>query len=78
MAIKEIIESMKITVGHIIDNPNFPFDGDFEVTSTEEYGDVNVLFDSTMDDPDQIPAEILIMPVTYMVVNKNKLRIEVG
>lgn len=70
---------MHITVGHIVDNPTFMFDGYFEVTTTEDDGTVNVLYDSFFDDPKKLSAEILIEPVTYLVVNSGsgKLRIEV-
>ena len=71
---------MTITVGHIIDNPTFPFDGRFEVTETDDDGTVHTLFDSErMIDGEDIPAELLIEPVTYMVVNSEfgRLRIEV-
>ena len=70
---------MHITVGHVIDNTTFPFDGDFEVTETEDDGTVHTLYDSVNDAEQDIPAELLIEPITYMVVNKAKgrLRIEV-
>lgn len=70
---------MHITVGHIVDNPTFMFDGRYEITTTDDDGTVNVLYDSLYDDLDKLSAEILIEPVTYMVVNSGsgKLRIEV-
>lgn len=70
---------MAITVGHIIDNPTFMFDGWFEVTTTDNDGTVYTLYDSLDDIDKEIPAELLIEPVTYMVVNKEKgrLRLEV-
>lgn len=70
---------MTITVGHVIDNPTFMFDGWFEITNTDEDGIVNVLYDSLDDMEKEIPTELLIEPITYMVVNKEKgrLRIEV-
>lgn len=70
---------MAITVGHVIDNPTFMFDGWFEVTTTDNDGTVHTLYDSLDDIDKEIPAELLIEPVTYMVVNKEKgrLRLEV-
>ncbi len=69
---------MKITVGHVIDNPTFDFNGLFEITTTDEDGTVRTLYDSAYED-DDIPCELLIEPVTYMVVNEHegKLRLEV-
>lgn len=70
---------MTITVGHVIDNPTFMFDGWFEITTTDDEGEVRVLYDSYDDMDKEIPAELLIEPITYMVVNKSKgrLRLEV-
>ena len=70
---------MSITVGHVIDNPTFMFDGWFEITTTDDEGEVRVLYDSYDDIDKEIPAELLIEPITYMVVNKEKgrLRLEV-
>lgn len=70
---------MTITVGHVIDNPTFMFDGWFEITTTDDEGDVKVLYDSYDEMDKEIPAELLIEPITYMVVNKEKgrLRLEV-
>ena len=70
---------MTITVGHVIDNPTFMFDGWFEITTTDDEGEVKVLYDSYDDMDKEIPAELLIEPITYMVVNKEKgrLRLEV-
>lgn len=70
---------MHITVGHIIDNPTFMFDGWFEITTTDDEGEVKVLYDSYDEIDKEIPAELLIEPITYMVVNKEKgrLRLEV-
>lgn len=70
---------MRITVGHIIDNPTFMFDGWFEITTTDDEGEVKVLYDSYDEMDKEIPAELLIEPITYMVVNKEKgrLRLEV-
>ena len=70
---------MTITVGHVIDNPTFMFDGWFEITTTDDEGEVNVLYDSYDEIDKEIPAELLIEPITYMVVNKEKgrLRLEV-
>ena len=75
---------MSLTVGHIIDNPTFPFDADIEVTETDEYGNVVTLWDDQADgvweNNLQIPAELLVRRITYMVLNteKGRLRIEVG
>ena len=70
---------MHITVGHVIDNPTFMFDGWFEITTTDDEGEVKVLYDSYDEIDKEIPAELLIEPITYMVVNKEKgrLRLEV-
>ena len=70
---------MTITVGHVIDNPTFMFDGWFEITTTDDEGEVKVLYDSYDEIDKEIPAELLIEPITYMVVNKEKgrLRLEV-
>lgn len=70
---------MTITVGHVIDNPTFMFDGWFEITTTDDEGEVKVLYDSYDEMDKEIPAELLIEPITYMVVNKEKgrLRLEV-
>ena len=70
---------MTITVGHVIDNPTFMFDGWFEITTTDDDGEVKVLYDSYDEMDKEIPAELLIEPITYMVVNKEKgrLRLEV-
>jgi len=69
---------MRITVGHVIDNPTFDFNGLFEITTTDEDGTVRTLYDSAYEN-DDIPCELLIEPVTYMVVNESegKLRLEV-
>ena len=68
---------MAITVGHIIDNPTFPFDGDVEITSTDDDGTVHTLWDNWCK---EVPADILCRQITYMVVNKEfgRLRIEIG
>ena len=70
---------MTITIGHVIDNPTFMFDGWFEITTTDDEGEVKVLYDSYDEMDKEIPAELLIEPITYMVVNKEKgrLRLEV-
>lgn len=70
---------MHITVGHVIDNPTFMFDGWFEITTTDDDGTVYTLYDSYDHMYKEIPAELLIEPITYMIVNKEKgrLRIEV-
>ena len=70
---------MSITVGHVIDNPTFMFDGWFEITQTDDDGTVHTLYDSYDDIDKEVPAELMIEPVTYMVVNKEKgrLRLEV-
>lgn len=72
---------MGITVGHIIDNPTFMFVGDFEITETDGDGEVHTLYcTQDMGTKEYVPTEILLMTVTYMVVNKKlgRLRIEVG
>ena len=70
---------MTITIGHVIDNPTFMFDGWFEITTTDDEGEVKVLYDSYDEMDKEIPAELQIEPITYMVVNKEKgrLRLEV-
>lgn len=70
-------EYWAITVAHVIDNPTFMFDGDHEITHTDDDGTVRTLYDSR--DGKEFPAELLTEPVTYMVVNKSTgvLRIEV-
>jgi hypothetical protein len=74
-----ITQGMRITVGHVIDNPTFDFCGRYEITTTENDGTVNVLYDSERDMEQDIPDELLIEPITYMVVNTSngRLRIEV-
>ena len=75
------MHDMHITVGHIVDNPTFSFDGKFEITSTEDDGTVFTLFDSDMMyNGENVPVELLVEPVTYMVVNSatGTLRLEVG
>lgn len=73
---------MSITVGHIVDNPTFPFDGDVEITETDGDGTVHTLYDDKSKDfwGREIPPEILCRKITYMVVNGEvgRLRIEVG
>ena len=71
--------SMAITVGHVIDNPTFSFDGWFEITTTDDDGIVHTLYDSYEDMDKDVPVELIIEPITYMVVNKEKgrLRLEV-
>ena len=70
---------MHITVGHVIDNPTFMFEGWFEITTTDDDGTVHVLYDSCDNFVKEIPAELLVEPITYMIVNKEKgrLRLEV-
>ena len=70
---------MHITVGHVIDNPTFMFDGRFEITTTDDDGTVYTLYESHDDIDKDIPVELLIEPVTYMVLNTSvpRLRIEV-
>lgn len=70
---------MRITVGHVIDNPTFMFDGRFEITTTDDDGTVHTLYESHDDIDKDIPVELLIEPVTYMVLNTSvpRLRIEV-
>ena len=70
---------MSITVGHVIDNPTFMFDGWFEITTTDDDGTVHTLYDSFDDAGKDVPYELLIETITYMVVNKGigRLRIEV-
>ena len=69
---------MRITVGHVIDNPTFDFNGRFEITTTDEDGTVRTLYDSDRDDG-FVPCELIIETVTYMAINEaeNKLRLEV-
>ena len=76
---KRVAQKMKITVGHVIDNPTFDFCGWFEITTTDDDGTVHTLYDSYEDMDKNVPAELLIEPVTYMVVNKEKgrLRLEI-
>jgi len=71
------MDNMKITVGHILNNPNFMFIGDFEIT-TPNGDDVKTLYDSRKDKAD-IPFDIINEPVTYMCVNEElgRLRIEI-
>lgn len=73
---------MTITVGHIIDNPTFSFDGNIEITETDGDGTVHTLYDDTNRDfwSKDIPAELLCRDITYMVVNSanGNLRLEVG
>ena len=68
---------MSITVGHIIDNPTFPFDGMVEITETEDDGTVYTLWQDEYGGHPSV--DILIRKVTYMVVTSHgTLRIEVG
>lgn len=73
---------MAITVGHIIDNPTFSFDGNIEITETDDDGTVHTLYDDMNRDfwSKDIPAELLARDITYMVVNSSNgnLRLEVG
>lgn len=71
---------MHITVGHIVDNPTFMFDGRFEITTTDDDGTVHTLYESHDDLCKDLPAEILVKPITYMVLNDSvpRLRLEVG
>ena len=72
------VQDMKITVGHVIDNPTFDFNGWFEITTTDDEGTVHTLYDSYKDMDKNIPADLLIEPVTYMAVNgEGRLRLEV-
>ena len=73
------LPDMNVTVGQVIDNPAFMFDVWFEITTTDDDGTVYTLYDSHDDIGKEIPAELLIEPITYMVVNtaKGRLRIEV-
>jgi len=75
----EEVKSMVVRVGDVIDNQHFMFDGLFEITTTDDDGTVHTLYDSYKDMDKDIPAELLIEPITYMVVNKanGNLRIEV-
>ena len=71
---------MHITVGHIVDNPTFPFDGDVEITETDDDGTVHTMFDSRHNSWSDMTTYILLHRITYMVVNKSTgvLRLEVG
>ena len=71
------MNDMRITVGHIVDNPNFMFVGDFEITTTRGF-DVYTLYESRKDNPG-ILSGLVNNPVTYMVVNEKfgRLRIEI-
>lgn len=77
---KEDVSDMGITVGHIVANPTFPFDGDFEITSTDEFGNVYTLYDHHTSNLRHVPTTLLVKPVTYLVVNSENgiLRIEIG
>lgn len=68
---------MRITVGHVIDNPTLSFDGAFEITATDDDGTVHTLWG---DNNDEFPdADILTRNITYMIITPNgRLRIEVG
>lgn len=64
---------MEITVGHIIANPNF--DCNCNVLIFEDDGeDEPTLYDGDGMDAD-IPAEILILPVTYISIRQGRLAI---
>lgn len=71
-------KSAVVRVGDVIDNHRFMFDGWIEITTTDEDGTVHTLYDSYDDVGKEIPAELLIEPIGYMVVSSNgKLRIDV-
>ncbi len=74
------MEDMRITVGLVVDNPTFMFDGRFEITTTDDDGTVHTLYESHDDFGKDLPAEILVKPITYMVLNNSvpRLRLEVG
>lgn len=71
-------KSMAVRVGDVIDNHRFMFDGWIEITTTDDDGTVHTLYDSDEDIGKEIPAELLIEPIGYMVVSSNgKLRMDV-
>lgn len=67
------MKDMEITVGHIIANPNFDCNCDVLVFA-DDGEDEPILYDGDGMATD-IPAEILILPVTYISMRRGKLAI---
>ncbi len=67
---------MGITVGHIIDNPEFDANLEYRIVKVEEDESWTDVYDSQNADDDP-PAELLIEKVTYITIGDNKLIMEV-
>lgn len=72
---RTINHDQPITVGDIIDNPNFDYNSDFIIQSDDD--DNTVLYESNGIEWGNIPAELLIQPVRYMTTRDYKLVMEV-
>ena len=57
---------MRVTVGHIVDNPTFNI-GNFEIVD----GTFNTLYDSGNDNK-PVPTEFLVKTVTYMTASQSR------
>ena len=68
------MERMKITVGHIVDNPNFNCDCCIEIRDGISREVIFYRTDLELDHP--IPAEVLVMPVTFITVSNDVLVID--
>lgn len=66
---------MNITVGHVINNPNFDYNSDFIIQADDD--DNTVIYESTGLKWDDIPTELLILPIKYMTTRGYKLVMEV-
>ena len=76
---KQETPDMSITVGHVIDNPTFDFDGNFRIITADEAGHIDVLYDNMWDNTKDIPADLLIKPVKHIMTpsGSNGLVLEV-
>lgn len=76
---KQEAQDMSITVGHVIDNPTFDFDGNFRIITADEAGHIDVLYDNMWDNTKDIPADLLIKPVKHIMTpsGSNGLVLEV-
>ena len=72
---KQDVPDMSITVGHIIDNPTFDYNSDFIIQADDE--DNTVVYESNGIIWDDIPSELLILPIKYITTRGYKLVIEV-
>ena len=62
---------MRVTVGHIVDNPTFNLGNNFEIVDLLDDGTVNTLYDSRNNNK-PVPTEFLVKTVTYMTASESR------